>query len=122
MANIAARQGDNMSAIPLDTLAYIEKLKAVGFTEAQAVVQVELMHQQSEAQRIAFQAALEKYEESSRRELATRGDVLAVKLEIEKVRAEVERVRASIKESETHLLKWQIGIGFAIVSVMAAGF
>ena len=58
---------------------------------------------------------LDRYDEASRRELATKGDIQDVRLEIEKVRAGVERAKYD-------LLKWQIGGWVALAAVMAKGF
>lgn len=104
-----------MTSTTFDSLGYFEKLKEAGVPEAQARVQAEAMRQQMEAQRAALQTALDKYDEASRRELATKGDVQDVRLEIEKVRAEVEKVKYD-------LLKWQIGGWLALAAIMAKGF
>ena len=153
-----------------DSLSYVRKLEESGFTRQQAEVQaealrqqtdaqaealrqqVEIIRQQAEEQRAALrqelqrevQRELERYDETSRQELATKGDVQDVRLEVEKVRTEVEKVRAELKtdiekvraELKTDiaqvqanvekvrydLLRWQLGIGAAIVSFMLAGF
>lgn len=104
-----------MTTMTFDSLGYFEKLKEAGVPEAQARVQAEAMRQQMEAQRAALQTALDRYDEASRRELATKGDVQDVRLEIEKVRAEVEKVKYD-------LLKWQIGGWLALAAIMAKGF
>ena len=104
-----------MTSTTFDSLGYFEKLKEAGVPEAQARVQAEAMRQQMEAQRAALQTALDRYDEASRRELATKGDVQDVRLEIEKVRAEVEKVKYD-------LLKWQIGGWLALAAIMAKGF
>ena len=104
-----------MTSTTFDSLGYFEKLKEAGVPEAQARGQAEAMRQQMEAQRAALQTALDKYDEASRRELATKGDVQDVRLEIEKVRAEVEKVKYD-------LLKWQIGGWLALAAIMAKGF
>ena len=93
-----------MDGMTFDTLGYFEKLKEAGFTEAQAKVQVE-----------AMQGVIRKYDEATRKELATKGDIQDVRLEIEKV-------KASIKDTELRLLKWQFGIGLALAAIMAKGF
>jgi len=83
-----------------------------------------------------FDALLELLEHREDR-AATREDLreseLRLQLEIEKQRTETEKVRAELKadieklraevsEVKYSLLKWQIGIGFALVCVMAKGF
>ena len=60
-----------MSTTTFDTLGYFEKLKAAGFTEEQAKVQVE-----------AMQGVVRSYDEASRKELATKGDLADTKHEI----------------------------------------
>ena len=60
-----------MNSITFDTLDYIEKLKTAGFTEAQARVQVE-----------AMQGVVRQYDDASRKELATKGDLAEAKHEI----------------------------------------
>ncbi len=93
-----------MTTTTFDTLGYYEKLKAAGFTEAQAKVQVE-----------AMQGVVKSYDEASRKELATKGDIQDIRLEIEKV-------KASIKDTELRLLKWQLGIGLALAVIIGQGF
>ena len=93
-----------MTSTTFDTLDYFEKLKAAGFTEMQAKVQVE-----------AMQGVVKSYDEASRKELATKGDIQDVRLEIEKL-------KSTIKDAELRLLKWQLGIGLAIIAIMAKGF
>ena len=91
-----------------DSLGYFEKLKDAGVPEPQARVQADTLRQQTEAQRVALQSALDRYDEASRRELATKGDIQDVRLEM--------------KAMEMRLLKWQIGLAVSIVSFMLAGF
>lgn len=104
-----------MPAVMFDTLDYFERLKAAGMPEELAKVQAETMRRQAEAQSAALQKALDKYDEASRKDLATKGDLQDVRLEIEKVRAEVEKVKYD-------LLKWQIGGWLALAAIMAKGF
>lgn len=57
-------------------------------------------------------------------------DIEATRAEVEKVRADlkvdIEKVRADLKSDMANvkydLLKWQIGIGIALVAIMAKGF
>ena len=91
-----------------DSLGYFERLKEAGVPEPQARVQADALRQQTEAQRVALQSALDRYDEASRRELATKGDIQDVRLEM--------------KAMEMRLLKWQIGLAVSIVSFMLAGF
>jgi len=57
------------------------------------------MRQQTEEQRTALQTALDKYDEASRKELATKGDLADTKHEI---------------------LKWVLGIALAQTAVIVA--
>ena len=60
-----------MTSTTFDSLGYFEKLKAAGFTEAQARVQVE-----------AMQGVIRKYDEDSRKELTTKLDLKEVELRL----------------------------------------
>ena len=97
-----------MTTIPFDSLGYFEKLKAAGVPPEQARVQAEAMRACVDAQQAALQKELDKYDEASRRELATKGDMQDVRLEVEKVKYD--------------LLKWQIGGWLALAAIMAKGF
>lgn len=138
-----------MSAtIIFDSQDYARRLEQAGFTPQQA----EILKEHGEHLRAALQPLLRFYEETVHRDLATKGDVMDTRLEIERVRAEVERVRADLKveiekvradlktdiekiraELKTDiatvkydLLKWQIGIALAgfggLAAIMAKGF
>ena len=74
-----------MSTVTFDTLGYFEKLKAAGVPDAQAKVQVE-----------AMQGIVQAYDESTRKELATKGDIQDVRNEIQSVKHEI--------------LKWMMGM------------
>ena len=101
-------KGVHMATVTFDTLDYFEKLKRAGFTEAQAKVQVE-----------AMQGVVRQYDEASRKDIATKGDIQDVRLEIEKVRAELKTDMEKVKYD---LLKWQIGGWVALAAIMAKGF
>ena len=122
-----------MTAITFDTLGYAKKLEEAGFTRQQAEVQATALREQLDAQNTAVQRLIESYDESSRKELATKGDVQDTRLEIEKVRAEVEKVRAEVEKVRAELkidiekvkydlLKWQIAGWVALAAIMAKGF
>lgn len=143
------------AAARVDTLGYFDRLMTAGVPEAQARVQAELFREQADFQGRELQQTIEKYDEARRKEIATRGDVQDVRLEIEKVRAETEKIRSELKtdiekvraelktdieklRGETEkiraelkadiekvrydLPKWQIGLAFGIVAIMAKGF
>lgn len=97
-----------MTTISFDSLGYFEKLKAAGVPPEQARVQAEAMRACVDAQ----QAAIREYDESSRRELATKSDVREAEL----------RLQASIEKVKYDLLKWQIGGWLALAAIMAKGF
>lgn len=79
------------AAARVDTLGYFDRLMTAGVPEAQARVQAELFREQADFQGRELQQTIEKYDEARRKEIATRGDVQDVRLEIEKVRAETEK-------------------------------
>ena len=105
-----------------DPLKFYDELKTADVPEKQA-------RAQAEAMRNAFAA----YDASRMQDLATKGDIQEVRLEIEKVRSElrevelrlqkeIESVRTEIKAAEIRLLKWQIGGWVALAAIMAKGF
>ncbi len=111
-----------MTTITFDSLGYAKKLEEAGFTREQAEIQAVALREQLDAQNKAFQKLIKDYDESSRKELATKGDVQDVRLEIEKVRAEVEKVRAEVQQVKYDLLKWQIAGWVTLAAIMAKGF
>ena len=80
-----------------DPLKFFEDLKAADVPEKQARVQAE-----------AMRAAFAAYDASRMKELATKGDIQEIRLEI--------------KALELRLLKWQFGIALALAAIMAKGF
>lgn len=80
----------SFDALEYDALEYFENLKAAGVPEAQAKVQPDTLRK-----------AIEKYDENSRKELATKAD---------------------LKDLELRLIKWQIGGMVALGAIMAKGF
>ena len=88
-----------MTAITFDSLGYAKKLEAAGFTRAQAEAQAEIMREQTDAQNAAMQKALDRYDEASRKDLATKGDLADTKHEI---------------------LKWVMGIALAQTAAIVA--
>lgn len=83
------------NAVPFDTLKFVEKLEAGGFTHAQA------------------RAAAEAFAEATSQELATKSDLFAVKADL---KAEIAEVR-----SEIELAKRDLKIWFGSVMVVAVG-
>jgi len=120
-----------MVTITFDSLGYAKKLEAAGFTREQAEVQADAFRIQTEAQAEAIQKALSKYDEASRKELATKGDVQDVRLEIQDVRLEIQDVRleiqdvrnelkAEIADTKHEILKWMMGMLVAQTALIAA--
>lgn len=87
-----------------DPLKFYDELKAANIPDKQA-------RAQAEAMRNAFAT----YDSQRMKDLAAKGDLQEIRLEIEKVRTE-------IKASEIRLLKWQIGGWIALAAIMAKGF
>ena len=88
-----------MDGMTFDTLGYFEKLKAAGFTEAQAKVQVE-----------AMQGVVKTYDEATRKELATKGDVQDVRTVL----------KEDISNAKHEILKWVMGIALAQTAAVVA--
>ena len=106
-----------MTTITFDSLDYFEKLKNAGVPEAQAKVQADVMRQQTEAQRVALQTALDRYDETSRKELATRGDLQDVRNELKE---EIQDVRNELKDTKHEILKWMIATMVAQTALIVA--
>ena len=84
-----------MTTTTFDTLSYFEKLKAAGVPEAQAKVQVEVM-----------QGVVQQYDEASRKELATKGDI--------------QDVRNELKDTKHEILKWMTATMVAQTALIVA--
>ncbi len=78
-----------------DTLDYFEKLKNAGFTEEQAKVQVE-----------AMQGVVRSYDEARRKELAAKGDIQDLRLEMKSMEM---RLSEKIEANKHEILKWMVG-------------
>ena len=89
-----------MSTLAFDSLEYTRRLEAGGFTRQQAD---------------ALRQVLERHAEAGRDNVATKGDVNDVRLEIERVRKEIEQAKYA-------MLKWYIGGWVAMAAIMAKGF
>lgn len=113
----ADSKGDVMAVIAFDTLAYARKLEEAGFTrrqaEIQAEIQAETMREQAEAQNVLLQKTLDKYDEASRKDLATKGD-------IQDVRGEILRLENKIEANKHEILKWVIGTMVAQTALIVA--
>ena len=106
-----------MTTVTFDALGYFEKLKAAGFTEEQAKAQATALREQTETQAAALQKALDKYDEASRKDLATKGDLQDVRAELQDVRIELKEEIANTKHE---ILKWVMGIALAQTVVIVA--
>ena len=102
-----------MAVIAFDTLAYARKLEEAGFTRRQAEIQAETMREQAEAQNVLLQKTLDKYDEASRKDLATKGD-------IQDVRGEILWLENKIEANKHEILKWVIGTMVAQTALIVA--
>lgn len=89
-----------------DTLDYFEKLKNAGFTEEQAKVQVE-----------AMQGVVRSYDEARRKELAAKGDIQDLRLEMKSMEM---RLSEKIEANKHEILKWMIGTMVAQTALIVA--
>ncbi|MBD5607250.1 MAG: hypothetical protein HDQ93_00150 [Desulfovibrio sp.] len=97
-----------MATTTFDALAYFEKLKAAGVPEEQAKVQANAFRDFSAIQ-----------EENNRKELATKGDINDVRLEMKEIEMRLsERIEASKHET----LKWLIGLLLTQSALLVAVF
>lgn len=102
-----------MTTTTFDTLDYFEKLKAAGVPEAQAKVQVEVM-----------QGVVRQYDEASRKEIATKGDIQDVRNEIQDVRTalkeDIQDVRNELANTKHEILKWMMATMVAQTALIVA--
>ncbi|MDE5833470.1 MAG: hypothetical protein K2H64_10930 [Desulfovibrio sp.] len=97
-----------MTTTTFDALAYFEKLKAAGVPEEQAKVQANAFRDFSAIQ-----------EENNRKELATKGDINDVRLEMKEIEMRLsERIEASKRET----LKWLIALLLSQSALLVAVF
>lgn len=82
-----------MTATTFDTLTYFERLKEAGFSEQQAKVQVE-----------AMQDVVKSYDQASRKELATKGDIQDVRNELHNVKHEILKWMVTAMLAQTAIL------------------
>ncbi len=110
-----------LEAIAFDSLSFVKRLTASGFTEAQAEglahEQVNLLHSNLatkadlEALRLANRVEIEKLRE------ATKADLEKLRVEIEKLRettkADLEKLRettrADLASAKVEIVKWMVG-------------
>ena len=89
-----------------DTLDYFEKLKNAGFTEEQAKVQVE-----------AMQGVVRSYDEARRKELAAKGDIQDLRLEMKSMEM---RLSEKMEANKHEILKWMVGTMVAQTALIVA--
>ncbi len=89
-----------------DTLDYFEKIKNAGFTEEQAKVQVE-----------AMQGVVRSYDEARRKELAAKGDIQDLRLEMKSMEM---RLSEKIEANKHEILKWMVGTMVAQTALIVA--
>lgn len=97
-----------MSTTPFpgaDILEQVEMLKKAGFSEEQAGPQIK-----------AMQGVVSAYDAATRKELATKGDVIGIRSEIQDVRLEIEPTRNSIL---TWLITLVVGLAGVILAALA---
>lgn len=97
-----------MTATTFDALAYFEKLKAAGVPEDQAKVQAN-----------AFRDYTAIQDENARRELATKGDLQALRLELKEMEM---RLAEKVESGKHEVLKWLIGLLLTQSALLVAIF
>ena len=84
-----------MSVIPFDPLAYARKLENAGIIREQAEVQAHALHEYMDRQTALMNEILEKYDAASRKESATKSDLLTLKNDLQK---EIQDVRTELQK------------------------
>ena len=91
-----------MTSTTFDTLSYAKKLQGLGFSPEQAEGFAQLQ-----------QEVIRSYDEASRKDLATKGDIQDVRMEIQSVRVEMQAMKHDI-------LRWMVGGFLAQTAVIVA--
>ena len=103
-----------MNAISFDTLRYVKRLQAGGFTLEQAEAQAEALS-------LAVSENLATSEELKAVELSLRSDIEKLQLNL---RAEIEKLglglRAEIREMQVTMIKWLVPLLLGQSAVLAA--
>lgn len=111
--------------ITFDTLAYLKKLEAAGFTRAQAEVQAEAFRVQAEAQEASRSKTFAEFELYAHKQMASREDFLALRSDLQSLRGEIWRLDNQMISNKHEILKWvvrtMIGLAAFICSVIGMG-
>ena len=105
-----------MTAISLNIHEFYNDLKNAGFSEQQAEVIANIQGKTATA-------AIEQTKHDYRLDDITTNKDLDIRiketeLKIELVRRDIETVRKEISDSKTDLIKWIVGSGFTLISVI----
>lgn len=96
-----------MLVVAIDTLKVARKIKAGGFEDAQAEVLAETISE-------TITEAVEELEKSQLEQLATKGDIKQVELQIKEIDARITEIKAQLEvkiaESKVELIKWVVGM------------
>ena len=98
-ATLTTQEATPMPTVTFDTLGYVKKLEAAGFTR-----------QQAETQATAFREFTELYEENARKELATKMDVMQTEM----------RLTEKMESNKHEMLKWMAGMFIAQTAALVA--
>lgn len=111
--------------ITFDTLAYVKKLEAAGFSRAQAEVQAEAFRMQAEALAASRKKLLSEIDLQCHRTMASREDLLALRSDLQSLRGEIWRLDNLMISNKHDILKWvvrtMIGLAAFICSVIGMG-
>lgn len=96
-----------LSVKPISAVEYIKKLRAAKITEEQADIFAEVFEQQQQI----IQEQNAKLDGLTNKDLATKGDVALIKLDIKELEVKIANI-------ETRLIKWVFGVGISSVIVL----
>ena len=123
-----------MSVIPFDPLAYARKLENAGIIREQAEVQAHALHEYMDRQTALMNEILEKYDAASRKESATKSDLLTLKNDLQKeiqdVRTELQKeiqdvqinLTSEIAEAKNDMIRWYLSSMVAFAALMLCMF
>ncbi len=112
-----------MSVIPFDPLAYARKLENAGIIREQAEVQAHALHEYMDRQTALMNEILEKYDAASRKESATKSDLLTLKNDLQKEIQDVQiNLTSEIAEAKNDMIRWYLSSMVAFAALMLCMF
>jgi hypothetical protein len=105
-------------AAPFDTHQFVRRLREAGLTESQAEVMTDALKDALQISEVATRPDLRAMEE--RLEAKSDIRIAEVNTRIADVRREIAELGAKTAQSHAELLRWLVGLGIALASLLVA--